>query len=139
MSWSYDAAIQMLDRDGFDWRKFQEYFPFGELGLREGNYQRLVTKAVECLNTNEQRERLLDLLDAQACVFLEQVWVQNEELEKLDLPTIESGGHFPSAWLQINSNIRRENGLTDKNCRHLMLNLSEKHTLVDRLIGHEKN
>jgi hypothetical protein len=43
--------------------------------LREGNYQRLVEKCLTLIPEKDQQARLLDLLDAQGCVFLEQCWV----------------------------------------------------------------
>lgn len=51
------------------------------ISLREGYYQRLVQRAVECLPRREVKERLIDLLDAQACVSLEEIWVQISNLK----------------------------------------------------------
>jgi len=63
------AAINFIENKGFSWAKFRYLFPFGDVSLREGNYQNLVTKVLEQLGTSEQKELLLDMLDTQLCIF----------------------------------------------------------------------
>ncbi|MCP5148714.1 MAG: hypothetical protein H6986_11390 [Pseudomonadales bacterium] len=127
--------MQFLEQNGFQWTHLREIFPFGAVELREGNYQRLLVKSVETCKTDEDRALLLDLLDAQACIFLEQVWAQNEQLGGCDKPPFLMHAHFSSAWLQINSNIRREYSLPSKNGRQMMLNLLKTETLFDRMLN----
>ena len=131
---NFSNAMEFLERNGFSWAHLRDLFPFGEVSLREGNYDRLASKAVKCCKTDAERELLLNLLDAQASVFLEQVWVQNEQLDGGDPAPFFIEAHFASAWLQINSNIRSEFGLPVKDGRAAMLNLSVTESLFDRMI-----
>lgn len=130
----FDDAMRFLEENGFQWTHLREIFPFGAVELREGNYQRLLVKSVETCKTDEERALLLDLLDAQACVFLEQVWTQNEQLGGGDEPPYMMDAHFSSVWLQINSNFRWEYKLPRKDGRHMMLNLPKTETLFDRML-----
>ena len=132
---NFENSMQFLEENGFQWTHLREIFPFGAVELREGNYQRLLIKSVETSKTDEERALLLDLLDAQACVFLEQVWVQNEKLGDGDKPPFMMDAHFSSAWLQINSNIRLQYNLPGKNGRQMMLNLPKTETLFDRMLN----
>jgi hypothetical protein len=121
---NYTEAMEFLERQGFSWAHFREMFPFGEISLGEGNYQRLVTKAVETCNTDAERALLLDLLDAQACVFLEQGWAFQEQLKNLGIqPPGDFGAHIASNWLQVDSNIRGQIDLPRKDGRGAMLKL----------------
>jgi hypothetical protein len=132
---NYENAITSISTEGFQWERFREYFPFGDVALREGNYLRLVSHALASLPDTTQRALVLSLLDAQAAAFLEQVWVQNEQLQKIGKMepfTIE--GHFASAWLQINDNLRYEHGLAPRNVRGAMLKLQPPETLADRMV-----
>ena len=76
---NFHDAMQFLEQNGFQWAHLRGIFPFGAVELREGNYQRLLVKSIETCKSDEERALLLDILDAQACVFLEQVWTQNEQ------------------------------------------------------------
>ena len=133
----YEDSIQAIQAKGFDWALFREYFPFGDISLREGNYQKLVTAALEALPQHEERVRLIALLDAQAAVFLEQAYVHNEALEKLDPNTNPDGldAHFASAWIQINSNLSGLYELPRRQLRSVMLDLDKYETLADRICG----
>ncbi len=133
----YESALEMLDENGFSWDFLREIFPFGDIALREGNYQKLVLKVLALLETNEEKELLLDLLDTQNCVFLEQVWIQNEKSPGEDQP-FPIHGHFITAQLQINSNIRWELGLERRDARTAMLNLPESELLLDRMLMAEE-
>lgn len=124
----------MLEVEGFSWEKLRDFFPFGDISLREGNYQKLVLAVLSHLESNKDKELLLDLLDTQNCVFLEQVWIQNEKCdgEKKPFPV---HGHFITAQLQINSNIRWELGLERRDSRTMMLKLPESEKLLHRMFS----
>jgi hypothetical protein len=131
----YEDSMHAIQAKGFDWALFREYFPFGDISLREGNYQKLVTAALEALSPHEERARLIALLDAQAAVFLEQAYVQNEAIEKSN-PNTDSDGldaHFASAWIQINSNLSDLYELPRRQLRSVMLDLGKNETLADRI------
>ncbi len=133
----YEDSMHAIQAKGFNWALFREYFPFGDISLREGNYQKLLTAALEALPQHDDRIQLIALLDAQAAVFLEQVFVQNEALEKLD-PNREHDGlnaHFASAWIQINSNVCNHYGLPRRQLRSVMLELGKNETLADKICG----
>ena len=132
---NFANSMQFLEENGFQWTHLREIFPFGAVELREGNYQRLLVKSVETCRTDDERALLLDLLDAQACVFLEQVWAQNEKLGGGDKAPFVKDAHFSSAWLQINSNTRLQYNLSRKNGRQMMLKLPKSETLFDLMLN----
>lgn len=41
---NYESALRSIESDGFRWGRIQDYFPFGDEALREGNYQRLALR-----------------------------------------------------------------------------------------------
>ena len=127
----YNESMACLETEGFVWGRFPEYFPFGNIGLGEGNYQRLVERALSLLDNPDQQAVQLSLLDAQTCVRLAQIWVQGEQNPADALPV---HGHILSAWLQINSNIRFALGLPDRDSRGAMLALSRGEMLADRIV-----
>ena len=129
---NFESSMQLLDKKGFSWDVLREIFPFGDISLREGNYQKLVEKVLSLLNDKDDKELLLDLLDTQNCIFLEQVWIQNEKsyAEEKPFPVY---GHFISAQLQINSNFRFQLGLRSRDARAVMLKLPETELLLDRI------
>jgi hypothetical protein len=131
----YEDAMLSIQSKGFDWALFREYFPFGDISLREGNYQKLATAALDALSEHEERIQLIALLDAQAAVFLEQAYVQTEALEKLN-PNVDPDGldaHFASAWIQINSNLSDDYDLPRRKLRSVMINLGKNETLADKM------
>jgi hypothetical protein len=132
---NYEDAIHSIQAKGFNWALFREYFPFGDTSLREGNYQKLVTAALDALSQHEERIQLIALLDAQAAVFLEQLFVQHEALEKSDPNRAHDGldAHFASAWIQINSNVSNHYGLPRRQLRSVMLDLGKNETLADKM------
>lgn len=133
---NFDTALHSLETEGFRWDSIQKYFPFGDESLREGKYQRLVQAAIDSLESNEERQLLLDLLDAQACVFTEQVWVANEMAEKSDDERpFPMAAHFSMAWLQINDNLRFAHGIPARSARGAMLDLKQTETLIGRIIS----
>lgn len=132
---TYESALRSIQIDGFRWHRFRDYFPFGDESLREGNYQRLVEASLESLTMKDAQQLLLDLLDAQACVYAEQVWVANEMAEKVGAgKPFPVGGHFPMTWLQINDNLRVDLGLEMRGARQAMLGLRPPETLAARII-----
>ena len=65
----YKDSLESIQIDGFDWELFRNYFPFGDISLGEGNYQRLVETALEAVSLSEEQTQLIAMLDAQAAVF----------------------------------------------------------------------
>jgi len=131
---NYESALHSLEQDGFRWELFREYFPFGDVALREGNYQRLAQAAIGAIGNKDEQQLLLDLLDAQACVFTEQVWVANEMADKAGVTKpFAMEAHFSTAWLQINDNLRYANGLQPRGARTAMLRLRPPETLATRI------
>ncbi len=131
---NYEASLSAIATDGFRWELLREYFSFGDITLREGNYKRLVEAAIKSLDDDDAAARLLDLLDAQASTFLEQVWVQNEQMSQLgqESPFVIEGT-FSSTWLQIHSNLRHARGLPPRDLRHAMLNLPKDDSIASRI------
>jgi len=129
----YDDSIAALDSEGFMWERLRDYFPFGDISLGEGDYQRLVERILALLPSPDQKSTLLSLLDAQTCVLLEQVWVQQEQAAQLGRQS-EVDGYFISAWLQINRNFRHNLGLRDRDARGAMLKLPSGEMLADRIV-----
>lgn len=142
----YEQAMKSLEQDGFRWSLLREYFPFGAVELREGNYERVLVACLDCLPGEADRECLLDLLDMQAVTFLEQCWVQNE-MEAAgaspgscdtpdELGSFGMAAHFAAAWLQINSNLRSRAGLGRTSLTRVLMSLPTGGTLAQHLSGH---
>jgi len=129
----FESSLKSIQTNGFDWALFREYFPFGDISLREGNYEKLVTAALDALSHHDERSQLMALLDAQAAVFLEQTYVQNEAMEKMNIELTGIDAHFASAWIQINSNLSFEYKLPRRQMRSAMLELGQQDFLADRI------
>jgi len=128
----FEEAIASIEKFGFKWSLFQNYFRFGDILLRESNYQKLVVASLESIKDFKDRVRLIALLDMQAAAFLEQVWVINEQFEdEKEVDPMPS--HFALAWIQINENLSIEFNLPRRNVGSLMLKLGLNDTLADRL------
>ena len=128
----FEEAISSIEKFGFNWSLFQNYFRFGDVLLRESNYQKLLVVSLESLKDFKDRVRLIAILDMQAAVFLEQVWVINEKSEhEKEVDPISS--HLALAWIQINDNLSHKFNLPRRNVRSLMLELEVNDTLADRL------
>lgn len=131
---SLPRALAAIGAQGFRWDRFQEYFPFGNLELREGEYLSLVEAALESFATKDDRQLLLDLLDIQWCVFIEQVWVANERTH--DTLT---GAEMAHARIAIGESLRRKHELPLRRVRKAMFRLREGDTLLqDFLLGNER-
>ena len=129
----YKDSLESIQIKGFDWALFREYFPFGDISLREGNYEKLVTAALDALSLSEEQTQLIAMLDAQAAVFWEQAFVQNEALEKLNIEPTGVDAHIAAAWIQINSNLSRQYKLPRRDLRSIMLELGQQDFLADRI------
>lgn len=133
---NYESALHSIESDGFRWERIQDYFPFGDESLGEGNYQRLTIAALGALKSVEDRQLLLDLLDAQACVFIEQVWVANEMAKKAgETKSFSIDGHFSAAWLQIHDNLRIKQGLPPRQARSAMLKLQPPKMIAQKIVA----
>ncbi len=88
-----------------------------------------MTKVLDLLDNQEQQSRLLDLLDTQGCVFLEQVWVQNEQSNA----PFTMDAHWINGQPQMNDISRLKYGIAARNSRAMMLGLDSTQTLLDRM------
>jgi hypothetical protein len=70
---SLDEAKYTIESEGFDFTQLQALFPFGFLGIREGEYVELVEMALDSLTTPDDQTLLMDLLDMQWYVYCEQL------------------------------------------------------------------
>lgn len=129
----YKDSLDSIQTNGFEWALFREYFPFGDISLREGNYEKLVTAALDALSHHDERSQLMALLDAQAAVFLEQTYVQNEAMEKMNIEPTGIEAHFASAWIQINSNLSFKYKLPNRNLSSIMLELGIDESLAEKI------
>jgi hypothetical protein len=105
---------------------FTEIFPYGFLGESEGEYVNRVENILGQLPP-EQHSLLLDLLDLQWVSYIQQLWFISDEIGK-DGDTGKI--HFVLARMQINSNIRREQGLRERNMRDALMRFSYCDLLV---------
>ena len=129
----YKDSIESIKTNGFDWALFRNYFPFGDISLGEGNYQRLVEAALDAVSLSEEQAQLIAMLDAQAAVFWEQAFIQNEVLEKLNIEPTGVDAHIAAAWIQINSNLSRQYKLPRRDLRSIMIELGQQDFLADKL------
>ena len=130
---SFEESIAELETRGFSWNRFRDYFPFGDISLREGNFQKLLTRVLETLATDADKQILLDLVDTQNAVFLEQVWVQNEKADSPEDRSFDAFGHFITAQLQITGNLRTTLNFSPRDIRRVMLNLGSEESLLNRI------
>ena len=128
---SFEGALSQIEHQGFQWDRFQAFFPFGYLGIREGQYSQLVEAALRSMSDGRERSLLMDLLDLQWCTYLEQLWAMASVSKEADAYVGEM--HFVDARLQLGSNIRREFNLPKKDLRHLMMSMGGDDTLADLL------
>jgi hypothetical protein len=127
------ALIGPKAGSGFTWAAFRQFFPFGNLSPSEAEYERLVLEVLDQLETLEERNRLMDLLDTQWCVFLEQLWVQCEWCGDDESRPVGQA-HFAAARLQLNYNIRCDRGLRRRDARGAMLAMPRGETLLNRIL-----
>ena len=112
----FSESMQYIEERGFRWERFGDIFPFGPRIHSEGEWQRLVTVAVKSIESVADRELLLDLIDAQLCVYGERC-----EAISNKFPEDEWGNRpligeleFTANMLQINSGIRMQMGRQPK-------------------------
>lgn len=129
---NYNNIIKEIEEHGFDWERIREIFPFASLELREGEYQTLLSLCLKSLSNKDDKELLLELLDAQWAVYLEQLWIENEKSQGAD----NSGPvHFVLARLQIHSNLRHSEGLRPASMRTRMMNIGGDNTIAKLLFA----
>lgn len=93
--------------ESFEWLNFWEYFDIRNPSKRQGDYQKSLVTAFSQLQTDEQKTRLLTLLDLQLVIQLELIHAakietgayEDESSDDLRQDTLD-------ARLQINDNIR---------------------------------
>jgi hypothetical protein len=96
----------LIQSDGFVWDRLRDYFPFGDVGLSEGEYGTVLEACLKSLKGKGDRATLLNLLDVQASVFLEQCWVQGGKREEGCRSPFSIATERASGFLQINSSMR---------------------------------
>ena len=130
---TFEESTCHIANNGFSWNCFRDHFPFGDVSLREGNFQKLVSVILETLNTNEEKELLLDLIDSQNAIFLEQIWIQNEREDSQEERPFKVYGNLITAQLQITSNLRWQHHLSPRDARGAMLKLDKSEMLISRI------
>ena len=103
---------QSTDRP-FEWLNFWEYFDIRNTSKNQGDYAKSLETAFAQLETDEQKTRLLTLLDLQLIIQLELIHAtkletgayEDESADDLRQDTLD-------ARLQINDNIRSSLSLT---------------------------
>ncbi len=130
-----EQAMNSIEQDGFSWRLVREYFRFTDDWLSEGQYGKMLDLALACIDNDEGRNVLLDMLDLEYVVFLEQVALQ--ELMLGDVACNEESvafGERVMAYLQINSNNRPRTRGSQISARKALFEI-EPGTLISRLLG----
>jgi hypothetical protein len=122
----FSESMHYIEKRGFRWDRFGDIFPFGPRIHSEGQWEKLVTAAVKSIRIPVDQELLLDLIDAQLCVYGERCDAINQKLcedEYGDGPFVGEI-EFSANMMQINSNIRSGLGLQSKDGRRAMLKLN---------------
>ena len=127
--YSTERVIRVLEDFGFQWGQLQNYFPFGFVDQREGEYVSILRAVLSALPNLREQEQLLDLLDTQWCAFIEQCWVANEEGDE---PVIHAEPAF--ARIQINQTVRSEFKMSRKPVREALMGLNKGDTLLKRIM-----
>jgi hypothetical protein len=109
---SLDEAKYTIESEGFDFTQLQALFPFGFLGIREGEYAELVEMALDSLSTPDDQTLLMDLLDVQWHVYCEQLGFARDRSD--DPESLVGLMHFAEARIQIDENVRCSRGLPSK-------------------------
>lgn len=128
---SFERALRHIEQQGFRWDRFQALFPFGYLGIREGEYAQLVEAALRSIDDVSEQSLFMDLLDLQWCTYLEQLWAMASFSNEEDAYIGER--YCVNARLQIDSNIRGDFDLPKKDLRHVMMSVGGDDTLADLL------
>ncbi|MEE1877940.1 hypothetical protein [Altererythrobacter litoralis] len=129
----FDGALQQINGAGFKWHQFKDVFPFGFLGIREGQYYELVKAAALSLPTDKERSLLIDMLDMQWATYLEQLWVANDFGG--DKHRFAGQCHFADARIQIDNKIRDELDLEPRSVRSALLDQDENWTHLEALLA----
>jgi hypothetical protein len=127
-------AAHPLESETFVWARFREYFPFGDVSLRERRYEDILSKVLDGFKTDRERTLLLDMLDIQTCVLLEQVWIQQEQTGSGGQGLFFKETHIASSRLSCHSMLRQMYHLPSKTSgRSLLLSVQQTMTLFDLL------
>lgn len=130
-----DDALASIENEGFNWRLVREYFRFTDQWLSEGDYEKMLDKALASVGDDDGRNVLIDMLDLEYAVFLEQVALQEQMLGKLacedeNVAFVER----VMAYLQINANNRPRSGEHRMSARSALLKIPPGQ-LIHRLLG----
>jgi hypothetical protein len=99
-----------------------------------------VTNVLEQLGTPEQKELLLDMLDTQLCIFLEQVWLQNEQANDDANKPFPVEGHVITSSISNKQQHTFGTRLTETRCKgHDAYNHSEGELLLDHMMVSSKS
>lgn len=72
------AVLDEIATKGFDWLAFERVFPTDVWSIREGEYAEVLEAVLSALGSDEERDLLLDLLDAQWATYLERLWAMDQ-------------------------------------------------------------
>lgn len=72
-----EALLEEISTNGFNWLDFERVFPADIWNIREGEYLAVLEAVLKALHSDEERDLLLDLLDAQWATYLERLWVMD--------------------------------------------------------------
>ena len=130
-----DAALEAIQKDGFDWRLVREYFRFNDDWMSEGQYDELLATALASINNDAGKDVLLDMLDLQYAIFLEQVALQERMIGEVACEEKSVAfGERVMAYLQINSNNRPATSNFRKSARTALFEI-EPGQMIQRLLG----
>jgi len=130
-----DAALEAIQKDGFDWRLVREYFRFTDDWMSEGEYDELLSAALASIADDAGKDVLLDMLDLQYAVFLEQVALQERMIGEVACEERSVAfGERVMAYLQINSNNRPATSNFRKSARTALFEI-EPGQMIQRLLG----
>ena len=130
-----DAALESIQKDGFDWRLVREYFRFTDDWMSEGEYDELLAAALASIADDAGKDVLLDMLDLQYAIFLEQVALQKRMIGKVAYEEKSVAfGERVMAYLEINSQYRPSSIDFRKSARTALFEI-EPGQLIQRLLG----
>jgi len=67
------AILDEIAANGFNWLDFERVFPADVLSIREGEYVLVLEAVLKALHSDEERDVLIDLLDAQWATYLKRL------------------------------------------------------------------
>jgi hypothetical protein len=130
-----DAALEAIQKDGFDWRLVREYFRFTDDWMTEGEYDELLAAALSSIADAAGKDVLLDMLDLQYAIFLEQVALQKRMIGKVACEEKSVAfGERVMAYLELNSQYRPSSTEFRKSARTALLEIRPGQ-MIHRLLG----